>query len=148
MPGGFFLVMGDSYAWDRAGGQRDPLTYAIIGCGLKVHSKLGYTLTESAYEEALMFLLQQQGLRILRQAHLSASFEGIELEKAYRPDLVVNGEVVIEIKCVTRLMPVHDAQLLTYLRFSRIERGLILNFHARRFKDGIRRLILTPAPLP
>ena len=70
------------------------------------------------------------------------------MEKAYRPDLVVNGEVVVEIKGVTRLLPVHDAQLLTYLRFSRIERGLILNFHARKFKDGIRRLILTPAPLP
>src|SRR5688572_1566651 len=132
--------MGDSYVWDRASGQKDPLTYAIIGCGMEVHS----ALAESAYEEALSHALRRKGLRIRRQPHLSASFDGIELPKAYRPDLVVNEEVVVEIKCVSYLLPLHDAQMLTYLRFSKIERGLILNFHARRLVDGIRRFILTP----
>jgi GxxExxY protein len=137
--------MGDSYVWDRASGQKDPLTYAIIGCGMEVHRALGYALAESAYEEAMSHALETKGLRIRRQPTLSAFFKGIELRKAYRPDLVVNEEVVVEIKCVRYIIPEHEAQILTYLRFSKIERGLILNFHARRFIDGVRRFILTPS---
>ena len=122
---------------------RDPLTYAIIGCAIDVHRVLGPGLRESAYEESLAYALHKEGLRYVRQAFLPAVFEEVNLEKAYRPDFIVNNEVVVEIKTVAQLLPVHDAQLLTYLRFSKVQRGLLLNFQARRMITGVRRLVLT-----
>ena len=121
----------------------DPLTYRIIGCAIDVHKALGPGLLESGYEESLCYALHRAGLKFTRQVPLPAEFEGVELEKAYRPDLIVNREVVLELKTVKAFLPVHDAQLLTYLRFSKLERGLLLNFHVRRMVNGIRRLILT-----
>ena len=79
----------------------------------------------------------------MRQAFLPAVYEEVNLEKAYRPDIIVNKEVVVEIKTVKRLLPVHDAQILTYLRFSKLQRGLLLNFQVRRMISGVRRLVLT-----
>jgi GxxExxY protein len=104
---------------------------------------LGPGLRESAYEESLSYALHKEGLLFVRQAFLPAVYEEINLEKAYRPDLIVNKEVVVEIKTVKHLLPVHDSQLLTYLRFSKIQRGLLLNFQVRRMISGVRRLVLT-----
>jgi GxxExxY protein len=123
--------------------ESDPLTYAIIGCAIDVHKVLGPGLRESAYEESLSYALHKEGLLFVRQAFLPAVYEEINLEKAYRPDLIVNKEVVVEIKTVKHLLPVHDSQLLTYLRFSKIQRGLLLNFQVRRMISGVRRLVLT-----
>ena len=122
---------------------KDPLTFAIIGCAIDVHRVLGPGLVESAYEESLSYALHKEGLPYIRQALLPALYEEISLEKAYRPDLIVNKEVVVEIKTVTQLLPVHDAQVLTYLRFSKLQRGLLLNFKVRRMISGVRRLVLT-----
>jgi GxxExxY protein len=112
--------------------ESDPLTYAIIGCAIDVHQVLGPGLRESAYEESLSYALHKKGLLFVRQAFLPAVYEEVNLEKAYRPDMIVNKEVVVEIKTVKRLLPVHDARILTYLRFSKLQRGLLLNFQVRR----------------
>jgi GxxExxY protein len=132
-----------SLKWDRASGEKDPLTHVIIGCAMKVHSSLKVGLRESSYEDALYCMLLDAGLTVLRQTEIRPNFGGHNLKRQYRPDLVVNDEVVVEIKCVAQFTREHDSQLLTYMRHARIERGLLLNFHARRMAAGIRRLILT-----
>jgi GxxExxY protein len=134
----------DSLKWDRASGQRDPLTHLIIGCAIRVHRRLKPGLRESSYEECLYFILDESGLDVQRQSQIRANFEGHSLRRSYRPDLIVNNEVLIEIKCVSQFTPEHDAQVLTYMRHARIERGLLLNFHARTMSARVRRLILTP----
>jgi GxxExxY protein len=136
--------MGDSLKWDRASGQQDPLTHAIIGCAIRVHTYLKPGLRENSYEDGLYVALLDAGLSVLRQSQVKPAFGNHSLRRIYRPDLIVNDEVVVEIKCVTQFMPEHDAQLLTYMRHAGIERGLLLNFHARRMVSGVRRLILTP----
>ena len=143
LAGRFFTRMGHSLKWDRSSGEPDPLTHVIIGCAIKVHSRLKVGLREASYEDCLYCFLLESGLSVLRQSEIRPDFGGHSLKRAYRPDLIVNEEVVIEIKCVSQFTPEHDAQLLTYMRHSRIERGLLLNFHARRMAAGIRRLILS-----
>ena len=143
LAGRSFSCVDDSLEWDRASGQRDPLTHLIIGCAIRVHRRLKPGLRESSYEECLYFALSESGLDVQRQSQIRVSFEGHSLRRSYRPDLIVNNEVLIEIKCVSQFSPEHDAQVLTYMRHARIERGLLLNFHARTMAAGVRRLILT-----
>ena len=135
--------MGKVFSWDPKGDTRDPLTYAIIGCAIDVHKALGPGLLESAYDDCLTYALQRAELHVTRQVPLPVAYEGVDLARRYKPDLIVNGEVVVEIKAVKALLPIHDSQLLTYLRFSGIERGLLLNFNSRRMISGVKRLILT-----
>jgi GxxExxY protein len=134
----------DSLRWARESGQRDPLTHVIIGCAIRIHTLLKPGLRENSYDDALYVALMDSGLSVVRQSEISPNFGGHALRRSYRPDLIVNEEVVVEIKCVMRFLPEHDSQLLTYMRHARIERGLLLNFHARRMAAGIRRLILSP----
>jgi len=129
-------------AW-TADSESDPLTYAIIGCAIDVHKVLGPGLRESAYEESLSYAFHKEGLPYTRQTFLPAVYEEVTLDKAYRPDFIIDRQVVVEIKTVRRLLPMHDAQLLTYLRFSGLQRGLLLNFQVRRMIAGVRRLVLT-----
>ncbi len=89
--------------WDRASGQRDPLTHVIIGCGIKVHRRMKPGLREISYEDCLYFALLDAGLTVQRQHQIPANFQGHSLKRAYRPDLMVRKEVVIEIKCVKQL---------------------------------------------
>jgi GxxExxY protein len=124
---------------------RDPLTHEIIGAAIEVHRHLGPGMLESAYEECLAFELSLRGLSARRQPLLPVVYKGQMLETAYRPDLIVQEQVVLELKCVEKLIPVHEAQLLTYLRLSGIEKGLILNFYASPLINGIKRLVLTRA---
>ncbi len=135
--------MANPLSWHPERGERDPLSYAIIGCAINVHRALGRGLTESSYEECLTYALREADLRVSRQPQIPVEFDKVKLARAYRPDLIVNGEIVVEIKTVPALLPVHDAQLLTYMRFARIERGLLLNFHAARMISGVKRLILS-----
>ncbi len=125
----------------------DPLTYQIIGCAMRVHKQLGPGLMESAYEECLERELVKSRLTVQRQPRIGISYEGSILDKEYRPDFIVNGEVVVELKSVAAFLPVHQAQLLTYLKLSQIERGLLINFNVALLKTGIKRLIMTKAPL-
>jgi len=114
-----------------------------------VHRSLGPGLLESVYEECLNRELMTAGFSVARQLALSVPYEGGLLQRTFRPDFVVDDEVVVEVKAVMNLLPVHTAQVLTYLKLSQLERGLIINFNCPRLIDGVKRLILTrPAPAP
>jgi GxxExxY protein len=124
------------------------LTEAIIGAAMTVHSVLGPGLLESAYEARLEFELSRRGFRVERQKPLPVVYQDVELDAGYRVDLLVEGQVMLEIKAVDKLTSVHEAQLLSYLRLSGCNVGLLLNFNVVRLKDGIRRLVdKFPEPL-
>jgi GxxExxY protein len=120
---------------------RDALTSRVIGLAMEVHRALGPGLLESAYEECLCFELASHGIPFSRQVPLPVIYKSVHLDCAYRMDLVVQDMLVVELKTIERLLPVHEAQLLTYLRLSGITTGLILNFHMPVQKDGIRRSV-------
>jgi len=118
------------------------LTHAIIGAAIEVHRVLGPGLLESAYEECLARELTLQGIPFERQKSLPVVYKGVKLECGYRVDLLIDGRVVVELKAVEALAPIHDAILLTYLRLSGCKIGLLMNFHCTVLKDGIRRRVL------
>ncbi|GAP44103.1 GxxExxY protein [Lentimicrobium saccharophilum] len=116
------------------------ITDKIIGCAIEVHKALGPGLLESAYEECLDFELRNAGFFTQRQVAVPVVYKDIKLECGYRIDILVdNKKVVIELKTVDFFSPVHEAQILTYLKFSRKEIGLLINFNVKLLKDGIRR---------
>ncbi len=121
---------------------RDALTERVIGCAIEVHRELGPGLLESAYEECLALELADAGLAMARQVELPLRYKGRNLDVGYRLDLVVDERLIIELKCVERLLPIHDAQLLTYLRLSGMKTGLLLNFNTPVLFRGVRRLVL------
>jgi GxxExxY protein len=121
---------------------RDPLTERVIGVAIGVHRELGPGLLESAYEECFCFELKQAGVGYARQVPLAIVYKGMRLDCGYRLDVVVQRELIIEIKSVEQLLPIHEAQLLTYLRLSRHKVGLLMNFNTVVLKDGIRRFVL------
>jgi len=130
------------------GKKLNELTEAIIGAAMTVHSVLGPGLLESAYEACLEFELSRQGFRVERQKPLPIVYQDVELDAGYRVDLLVEGQVMLEIKAVDKLTSVHEAQLLSYLRLSGCHVGLLVNFNVTRLKDGIRRLVdKFPEPL-
>ena len=118
------------------------LTYAVIGAAMEVHKHLGPGLLESAYEECLCRELSLRGIPFQRQVELPVEYKGIRLNVGYRTDLVVKDLVVVELKAVEKLEPIHEAQLLTYLRLSGMRIGLFINFNVPVLKDGIKRLVL------
>ncbi len=122
--------------------ERDPLTDKVIGLAIEVHRVLGPGLLESAYEECFCYELKSNEISFRRQALLPVVYKKIKLDCGYRMDVVVDDRLVVELKTVDRLMPIHDAQLLTYLKLSKIRTGLLLNFNTAVLKDGIRRLVL------
>lgn len=121
--------------------QKDPLTDKIIGCAIEVHRRLGPGLLESIYEEALCIELRHQGLAFQRQLPLPLKYRDTLIGE-FRLDLLVENALVLELKCVSKLDPIFEAQLLTYLRISRVKKGLLINFNSRLLKDGIKRLVL------
>jgi GxxExxY protein len=122
--------------------QGNALTERIIGFAIDVHRQLGPGLLESAYEECLCFELKQIGMEFSRQVPLPVVYKEIRLDCGYRMDLVIQRELIIEIKAVERLMPIHEAQVLTYLRLSGRKIGLLMNFNSLVLKDGLRRFML------
>ena len=118
----------------------DLLTEKIIGFAIEVHRHLGPGLLESAYEECLSYELNQAGFALARQIPLPVVYKSVRLDCGYRLDIVVENSVVIELKAVERLMPIHEAQLITYLKLSGIPTGLLLNFNTPVLREGIRRL--------
>ena len=115
---------------------------AVIDAGLKVHKLLGPGLLESAYEHCLAFELSQRGFSTRQQVALPVIYEGIKLDAGYRLDIIVNEAVILEIKSVEALAPIHEAQLLTYLKLSGLRIGLLLNFNVTLFKQGIKRFVV------
>jgi GxxExxY protein len=117
------------------------ITGEIIGAAIEVHKVLGPGLLESAYEECLCHELGLRGVAFERQVPLPLEYKGITLDCGYRLDLIVEDHVIVELKSVNKIDPIHEAQLLTYLRLKRERLGLIINFNAAVLKDGVRRIV-------
>ncbi|MHC4414162.1 MAG: GxxExxY protein [Planctomycetota bacterium] len=118
------------------------VTERTIASAIQVHKALGPGLLESAYEECLAHELLNRGLRVTRQVDVPVIYDGHRLDCGFRIDILVDGKVIIELKAVEKLRPVHEAQLMTYLRLSGKPVGLLINFNEVRLKDGIIRRVL------
>ena len=116
------------------------VTDAVIGAAIEVHSYLGPGALESAYLACLVCEVGLRGLSVRREVPVPVRYKGVLIDCAYRIDLLVGDFVIVEAKAVSKLLAIHDAQLLSYLRLSGLQLGLLINFHERRLKDGIRRL--------
>jgi GxxExxY protein len=117
------------------------ITGEIVDAAYDLHTRLGPGLLESVYEAVLARALEHRGLRIERQKPVSFEFDGILFEEGFRADLIVDGRVLVELKSVEKLTPVHSKQVLTYLRLLNLEVGLLINFGAALFKDGVHRVM-------
>jgi GxxExxY protein len=117
------------------------ITHKIIGAAIEVHRQLGPGLLESAYEECLARELSIRGIRFERQKPIPVVYKGIKLECGYRIDLLVEHRIVVELKSIAEIAPIHEAVVLTYLKLSGNTVGLLINFHVTVLKDGIRRYI-------
>ncbi len=124
----------------------DSLTACVIGCAMEVHRHLGPGLLESVYETCLCQELADQGVPFQRQVALPVTYKSRPIDASYRIDLLVAGTVIVEIKAVEKLLPIHEAQLLTYMRLAGAPLGLLLNFQTAVLRHGIRRLSLKPPP--
>jgi len=122
--------------------ERDRLTEQIIGAAIDVRKKTGCGLLEGAYHTFLCIELKKRNIDFKSQPKLPVIYDGIKVDVAYRPDLIVRESVIVELKTVTEFSPVHEAQILTYLHLSKIRIGLLINFHAVPFKSGIKRFIV------
>jgi len=116
------------------------ITREILTAAMKVHSVLGPGLLESAYQACLLHELRKQGLRVASQVGLPVIYEGEKIDLGYRIDLMVESMVIVEIKCAEAIHPVHQAQLLSYMRLSGRSVGLLINFHVAHLRDGIKRM--------
>ena len=115
------------------------ITEKIIGCAIEVHKELGPGLLESAYEECLFYELKRAGLNAERQVPAPVVYKDIKLDCGYRMDILVEKRVIIELKTVDAIIPVHEAQILTYMKFAKKEIGLLINFNVTLLKNGIKR---------
>ncbi len=120
--------------------KHDHLTHRIIGAAIEVHRVLGPGLLEATYEECLSLELVLADIPFERQVPLPVVYKSISLLRACKPDLLIDGLVIVELKTVEKILPLHEAQLLTYLRLAGLERGLLINFNSVPLKSGIRRL--------
>ena len=117
------------------------ITQAIIGAAMKVHTQLGPGLLENAYKACVAHELRKAGFKAETEVELPLMYDGVRIELGYRIDMIVNDCVIVEMKCAEKLLPVHDAQIIHYLKLSRKNVGLLINFHVRHLKDGIKRFI-------
>lgn len=130
--------------------QHDAITEQIIGAAIEVHRALDPGLLESAYETCLAYELTRRGLKVERQKPLPIQYHEVQLECGYRLDLVVVDKVIVELKAVDRLIPIHQAQLMSYLKLSHLKVGLLINFNVLLLKNGLVRLVndLSESPRP
>lgn len=119
----------------------DNITRRIIGAAIEVHRALGPGLLESAYEACLAYELTQRGLRVEQQKAMPVVYRDVCLDCGYRIDLLVEDRVIVEVKAVSELLPIHSAQVLSYLKLSGCPVGLLINFHEQVLKDGIKRIV-------
>ena len=119
----------------------EEIGHTIIGAAIKVHSAVGPGLLESAYETCLFYELEKQKLTVKRQVLIPIRYEGLTVDNGYRIDLLVGERVVVELKAVETILPVHRAQLLSYLRLGGFKLGYLLNFHVAHMRDGIVRIV-------
>ncbi len=120
----------------------DELSNKVIGCAIEVHRHLGPGLLESTYEQCLAHELKIEGMPFKLQYPLPVEYKGIKLDCGYRIDLLVANSLIVELKSVENVLPIHQAQLLTYMKLSGIKIGLLMNFNVKYMKDGIKRMVL------
>jgi GxxExxY protein len=120
----------------------DELSGKVIGCAIEVHKNLGPGLLESAYERCLSYELTAANLRHETQKELPIDYKGLKLDAGYRIDLIVENGVIVELKSVDKVLPIHEAQILTYMKLAGINVGLLINFNVTKLKDGIKRFVL------
>ena len=121
--------------------RKNQISAIILDAAIAVHTSLGPGLLESTYQACLTFELNSRGLKVQTQVPLPINYRGVLIDAAYRLDLVVDDLVIVELKAVERLMPIHEAQLLSYLKISGKRLGLLINFHVLRLKDGYKRIV-------
>jgi len=119
------------------------LTHAIIGAAIEVHRELGPGLLESVYQRCMFYELQQRQLLVAQEVMQPIYYKEISCDNGLRIDLLVNQQVIVELKSVTKLLPIHKAQLVTYLRLSGLQLGLLINFNVKRLTEGVERVIYT-----
>ena len=117
------------------------ISYKIIGAALELHKSIGPGLLESAYENALMYDLKELGLEVKQQVPMPFIYKEVKMEVGYRIDLLIENKVIIEIKSLENLAPVHFSQTLTYLKLSNLKLGLLINFNTKLLKSGIHRIV-------
>jgi GxxExxY protein len=125
----------------RENDRLDEISHRIIGAAIEVHRHLGPGLLESAYQSCLAFELKQLGLKVEEQKPLPVVYKQVKLDCGYRLDMVVEDEITVEIKAIEKLLPIHDAQLLSYLRLTKKRVGLLMNFHVPVLKNGLKRIV-------
>ena len=118
------------------------LTYQIIGCAYEVHKTLGPGLLESTYETCLCYELEKAGTKYEKQKELIINYKGVRLDNGYRIDILVENDIIIELKSVEALLPVHTAQIMTYIKLSKKRIGLLINFNVTNLQNGIHRYII------
>jgi len=116
------------------------LTEKVIGCAIEVHKTLGPGLLESSYEHCLIYELHQAGLVAQSQVLLPINYKNVVIDAGYRLDILIPGELILELKAVDKLLPIHTAQLITYLKLAGIKTGLLINFNVTKLTDGIKRI--------
>jgi len=122
--------------------ERDPLTHAVIGAAIEVHREWGPGLLELPYQKSMELELQWREIPFVAQLRLPLIYKGVSLEEDYVLDLFVQKQLVVELKAVEKLLPIHEAQLLTYMRLMKAPVGLLINFNVPVLKDGIKRMVL------
>jgi len=120
----------------------DLVIETVIGCVIEVHRNLGPGLLESTYEHCLMYELAQKGIYAENQVQLPIQYKNVNIEAGYRLDVLLPGELIIELKSVEKLAPIHTAQMLTYLKLAKIKTGLLINFNEKRVIEGLKRISL------
>jgi GxxExxY protein len=118
------------------------VAHEIVDAAFKIHSKVGPGLLESAYQMLMIYELTKRGLTVEKEVDVPLIYEDVRLDAGYRLDLVVNGCVIVEIKAIERLHPVHEAQVITYLKLLGKRLGILINFNVKLIKDGIKRVVL------
>ena len=120
----------------------DELTKKVIGCAIEVHRNLGPGLLETTYEQCLAYELSRANISFNLQHPLPVEYKGIRLDCGYRVDVLVNNELILELKSIEEIKGIHEAQLLTYMKLANIRKGLLINFNVKMLKMGIKRLVL------
>jgi len=120
--------------------ETDFLTQKVIGCAIEVHKYLGPGLLESSYESCLMYEMNKAGLIAKRQVIQAINYKGMQIDAGYRLDILLSDQLIIELKSVDRLAPIHTAQLITYLKLSKINTGLLINFNVVKLMNGLKRI--------
>jgi GxxExxY protein len=127
--------------WDDCG-----VSKTVIGAAMRVHRELGPGLLESVYHRCLVFELRSSGLAVASEVPLNLNYRGISFGCAYRADLIVGASLLVEVKAIQKLEPIHLAQIITYLKLAHLRARLLLNFNVPRLRDGLKRIVCGPSP--